>query len=50
MAEETKDEGFRETYNEEQIADKKKCFEHLQNLFERRVRQFKRLQRAVTDF
>lgn len=44
------DAGIKDCYKEEQIADKQKCFEHLDNLFERRVRQFKRLQKAVSEF
>ena len=38
------------TFAEDEISDKTKCLEHLNNLFERRVRQFKRLQKAVKDF
>ena len=37
-------------YMEDEISDKNKCYELLFNLFERRVRQFKRLNKAVTEF
>ena len=51
MRDESEEDGvIKDSYSEEQIGDRQRCFEHLDNLFERRVRQFKRLQKAVAEF